>query len=195
MNTFLPLSYLERDVNAPESFIKSLERQFDGRLRVRWSNAQQGWEIEQRVGPHREAPIDENDDDLVRARDGYAAFMSIRPGTRMPCPECRFELKVPVFHTEELMCPYCKMMGRTTSVNAGFFELNDRLLEHLRQCDPDRGGSQRLKEMADRNNEALWRSQLAAAMREGRAAASERYNRIVGIQQVGWTGKEFKKVA
>lgn len=174
--------------------MEQLERVFGGRLRIRWSPRLREFHIEQKVGRMALAPIrvDEGDDDMVRARDGYWFVMSIRQGDRMPCPDCGFELKVPVMDTADIRCEYCALRGRTTRVVAGFWPLNERLIEHLRRIDPLRGEQTELAEAADRHNRLLVASKEAELSDTVISSGSEQYNRLVGIPQVGYTGKEFR---
>lgn len=171
-------------MNAPDAFIARLTSTFDGRLRIRWSDKERCFHIEQKVGRAVVAPIfiDSTRDDLIRARDGYHPVMTIQPGDRMPCPECNYTLSVPVRETMDIPCPYCKLKGRQTRVVAGYWPLGDALIDHLRKIDPLRGHSHELAEEADRHNDMLLRSQENAALAPGEAAASDAYNRIVGIE-------------
>ena len=63
-------------------FVKLLEREFRGRLRVRWSSRKHTFEIEQKVGRAAYRPIRwlEEDDTFVCARDGYVHVLSVAPG-------------------------------------------------------------------------------------------------------------------
>ena len=181
-------------MNAPTEFTERLHSTFDGRLRIRWSAAERQFHIEQKVGRAVVAPIriEEGRDDLIRARDGYHPVMTITPGDRTPCPECNFTLRVPVRDTADIRCPYCQLKGRTTRVVAGYWPLDDSLIEHLRKIDPLRPGSETLAEEADRRNHQRLQSAENDISNAGYAALDERYNRIVGIPQVGYTGKEFR---
>lgn len=171
-------------MDAPTQFVDRLRSTFNDRLRIRWSTTEKCFHIEQKVGRAVVAPIfiDESRDDLIRARDGYHPVMTIQPGDRMPCPECHYQLRVPVMDTADLPCPYCRLKGRTTRVVAGYWPLNDLLIDHLRKIDPLRGASEELSAEADRHNRLLLKSQEADAYREGEAAFSDDYNRIVGIE-------------
>lgn len=180
-------------MDAPSSFVEQLERVFNGRLRIRWSAKNQEFHIEQKVGRgFALAPvaIDEGRDDLICARDGYFHVMAIKAGDRMPCPSCNYKLTVPVMDTADMKCPYCALMGRTTRVVAGYWPLNERLIEHLRKIDPLRGAQQELAEEADRYNRALIKSAENTYSDVVTSKASDDYNRLVGIPQVGFTGRE-----
>src|ERR1043166_1952196 len=109
----------------PESFVEKLEREFRGRLRIRWSSQRGEWHIEQKVArglfpgtkPTKRG-WDESSDKYVEHRDGYVFVMAVRTGDRMPCPRCQHEMKVPYMHTTHLRCEFCRLMGKTTHVAA-----------------------------------------------------------------------------
>lgn len=184
-------------MEAPQTFTDRLHTTFDGRLRIRWSTAEQQFVIEQRVGRAVVAPIRiaEDRDDLIRARDGYHPVMTITAGDRMRCPTCHYELKVPVRGTHDIRCGFCALHGRTTRVVAGFWPLDDALLTHLQHIDPLNDYQDEIAEAADRSNRMLLKSQEDQISNDGYAALEERYNNIVGIESVGFTGKEFKEAA
>lgn len=181
-------------MEAPPAFTRQLDDVFNGRLRIRWSAKRREFHIEQKVGRMAPNPchIDEGDDDLIRARDGYIYVMSIRPGDRMPCPDCDYQLSVPVMDTADIRCPYCQLKGRTTRVVAGYWPLNERLIEHLRRIDPLRGGSDEMAAAADAYNESRLKAAEAAYSDTIISAADDDYRRLVGIPSVGYTGKEFR---
>lgn len=188
--------------HAPESFVEKLDREFRGRLRIRWSNSRQEWQIEQKVArglfpgtkPSKKG-WDESSDAYVRHRDGYVHILSVRTGDRMPCPRCSTELKVPYLETHHVRCPMCQMRGFGSYVAALFMPLGDSLIDYLRKIDPENPISERLVEDMERQNEALAAAREQDAVNAGIAEAEQRYNRIVGIPQVGYTGKEFKKAS
>jgi hypothetical protein len=178
--------------SVPESFASRLEEVFRGRLRIRWSIKQGEFHVEQRVGrgvfvPYR---ISEIDDSLIRARDGYAFVLAVRPGTRMPCPHCGLEVKVPVMEFSETKCDYCRMKGRDGRYRAAYFPLGETLIDHLKKIDPERGATRELAEASDRQNRAVLASREREISNTIEASTKENFNRLVGIQQVGYTGKE-----
>lgn len=181
-------------MDAPKNFRDRLEQAFQGRLRIRYSDRERAWHIEQQVGRAVVAPIaiEADRDDLIRARDGYHFVMSIREGTRMPCPVCHYELEVPAFDTADIRCGYCALKGRQTRVVAGFFPLNDFLIDHLRKIDPLRGAQRELAEQADRANALRLKAAEADLSDTVISAASDDYRRLVGIPMTGYTGKELR---
>jgi hypothetical protein len=180
-------------MEVPTAFAERLRHTFDGRLRLRWSVREKNWHVEQKVGHGfalAPARIEEDRDDLICARDGYFHIMTITPGDRMPCPKCEYKLRVPVMEIEHLRCPYCQLKGRATRVFAGYWPLDDNLIRHLQKIDPLRGASEALAAEADRHNALLMETLVNDAVAPGLASAEERYNRMVGIAQVGRTMKE-----
>lgn len=179
-------------MEAPSGFVARLRERFNNRLRIRWSNKEQEWHIEQQVGravlPN--CPVGEWNDSLIRARDGYHFIMAVTTGDRKRCPKCNYTLHVPVRDTWDIRCEYCALRGRQSRMVAGFWPLDDALLEHLQKIDPLRGGSDELRDQADNRNKLLLAAEENDAMAPGYAYADEHYNRLVGIPQVGYTGKE-----
>jgi len=178
---------------APTEFTRRLNDLFGGRLRIRWSVKRGEWHIEQKVGRAAVPPtyVSEVDDDLVRAKDGYAYVMAIRPGDRMPCPECGLTVHVPVFEVSEATCDYCRFKGRYGRYAACHFPLSDMLLEHLKKISPERQ-NKKLLQMHDAKNAAILASRQREVFNDVEASTKENWNRLVGIPQVGYTGKEFR---
>ncbi len=182
----------------PQEFEDRLEREFDRRLRIRWSNKLSEWHIESKVGRGRLAKfhVDDQDDGAIRARDGYQFLMAIREGDRMPCPRCGLELKVPIFEKREVVCEYCRMVGKDGRYPAVFFPLEgDTLIVYLRSLDPLRGYRDDLHLRADAANERLLQERERQAMNDMAAAGREFSAQLVGLQSVGYTGKELKSDA
>lgn len=173
----------------PDQFAQRLQDTFDGRLRIRWSHKAQEFRIEQKVGNAVVAPIkiDADRDDLICARDGYDYVLSIRNGTRMPCPSCQFtELSVPALEFAHIRCPYCASQGRDGRVTAGYWPLEDALIDHLRKIDPLRGQTFELSKAADRKNRALLQSNENSISDIVTSKAEEDYNDLVGIPSFGY---------
>jgi hypothetical protein len=181
-------------MHAPDSFVEKLEREFRGRLRLRWSHERNEWHVEQKIRrglfpgtkPSKKG-WDETADAYIRHRDGVLYIMSVRTGTAMDCFRCGTELKVPYMETHFVSCPLCKVRGYTNAYPVVFFPLGDSLIDYLRKIDPENPISERLNEDMERQNELLADQMERDALRMGEAAAHERYNRLVGIPQTGWT--------
>ena len=182
-------------MQAPDSFVDKLERNFRNRLRIRWSVEDRSWHIEQKVKrglfpgtKPSKLGWDESTDAYIRHRDGVILVLSVRTGDRMPCPKCGHELKVPYMQTHVVTCKMCKLRGKHSHVPAVYFPLSDALLDFLRSIDPENPVSERLAEDLDNQNEALAATMERDALRDGTNAAALDYNRIVGIPQVGLSG-------
>lgn len=176
-------------MTAPDSFIARLKDEFHDALRIRWSLARNEFHIEQKVGRAALPPIhiSEADDDMIRARDGYAFVLAVRQGNRMPCPRCNLTLPVPIFQFAEVVCPRCRTQKLDGRYIAGFYPLDgDMLLDHLRSIDPNRRNPQFIRDM-DARNARIEASRDRAAANERAAATYDHYNQLVGIQSVGYT--------
>lgn len=140
-------------------FNAALEREFQGRLRARWSAQSREYHIEQKVGRGLFAPPRRNEDTegdrWIRARDGYELVMRIRLGDRMPCPKCGLTLKVPVLQIRETVCGHCQSKKRDGRMFAAYFPLGRLLIEHLYTIDPHRDAHKRQLAEADANNAKL----------------------------------------
>lgn len=156
---------------APESFTKKLESTFHGALRVRWSLKRHCWQIEQRIGRAALAPfrIDEADDSMIRARDGYSLVMSIAEGTNFPCPTCGQDIKLPVREMRDVRCKRCASGKRDESFAGGFFPLDDLFIEHLKMSDPTRFDQLRRVRAETERAEWLQACEHASGQREGAA--------------------------
>lgn len=180
-------------MDVPQEFASRLDREFEGRLRIRWSRARGEWQVEQKVGRAALPPIrvTEVDDDAIRARDGYSYVLSVRPGTSMPCPDCGTTLPVPALQFKEVVCTRCQLRDKHGKHPAGYFPLSDLLIDHLKKIAPERADRRRLREM-DARNAALLQQRERDIRNAGEAGVKEHWNRIAGIESVGYTGREFK---
>lgn len=168
----------------PESFQDSLQREFEGRLRLRWSLWEDSFIVEQKI---RRELADElgpqaTEDDRLRQRDGYLKLCAVRNGDRMPCPYCKTTLKVPVFEFWLLQCPNCREYSA-----AGYFELNDRLVETLKGFDWVHAAKNR--DRVDAHNRANEEAIERHALNVHEAVMKENFTSIAGIQSVGYTGR------
>lgn len=150
-------------MEAPAEFVSTLEREFQGRLRIRWSPLREQWHIEEKVGRGIfEVPLKEHDDRFVRVRDGYVHVMAIQPQDWMHCPACRSKVDVPRFETAEAKCQSCCAKGRDARWRAAFYPLNHHLITFLKRIDPlrtvefegtDKSSVDELTRLADAANE------------------------------------------
>lgn len=177
----------------PADFAARLDRAFQGRLRVRWSNAKQEFHVEQRVSRAlADFPVVPSDDHSIRLRDGYLYLLSIRPGTRMPCPKCGLTLAVPVREFQNISCQMCKLNGYEHRVSAGYFPLDDTLIDYLAQLDPERGMSQTRRRAVDAHNATLLARQRQQVLDASLDVMNDDFRRIAGIPSVGYTGASVK---
>lgn len=178
-------------MNIPTEFSARLQSAFNGRLRLRWSEAKHEFHLEQRVGRAlSNIPIVNRDDERIRARDGYLFILAIQPGTRMGCYRCSTTLNVPVHEFREIACPMCRLSGREYKIPAGYFPLTDTLIDYLKTLDPMRGASAEQRAKVDAANERILLDQRKRLVNDTSDAFSQDFSRIAGIPSVGHTGKE-----
>lgn len=175
-------------MEAPTTFVNRL-REVNPDLRIRYSYKRDCWQIEQKVGRGALPPIhiDPYDDNLIRAKDGYWLVCEVRLGTKMPCPDCGKTIKVAALQFKESRCEYCISLGRDGRHTAGYFPLEEILLEHLRFLNPLTGGIERNAKMVDEFNKKLLetRERDMANLTE---TMKDDYAYMAGIPSVGYTG-------
>lgn len=151
----------------PSEFAVALDEMFHGRFRIRWSDKRQEFHLEQKVGAGQilipppidpDAPdhFDTYSDAWIRARDGYVYVMSLRNGSRMPCPICGLTVDVPIMETRESICPFCRVAGRDGRYVAAYYPFNHILLQHIRDIDPYFDTAHHIKERM-RAREQAWK--------------------------------------
>lgn len=175
--------------SVPQDFHARLTREFDGRLRVRWSQRKQEFHVEQKIRRGLlDFPVEsDSNDDHIRLRDGYLFLFSVRPGSRMPCPRCASELKVPQLEIREVVCDFCKLMGKEYRVPAGYFPLNDQLIEYLKTVDPLRSQSSAAKNRVDKHNLSVMAAQQQEVLNRSLGHAADDFTQIVGIPMTGYS--------
>lgn len=195
-------------MHIPESFTNALRIEFDGRYRLRWSNKFQEFHLEQKVGQGIADPpvyINSEDDDAIRARDGYWFVMAIRPGAKAPCPviiekpvrdqegrilhpekRCGATVDVPIMQTAEAVCPVCRKAGRDGRSAMAYWPLNDSLIQYIRRIDAVLGHQENLKDELDARNDALIASMQRDALNEIDAISYDIRKTLGGIEQVGY---------
>ena len=173
----------------PVEFAERLHSVFDGRLRIRWSNVTNDYQIEQKVARGIiNFPPGLSEDETIRLQDGYIFVMSIRNGDRMPCPRCGSTLRVPLREIKELSCPSCKTNHSEHRTAAGFFPLDDSLIQHLESIDPLKGMSRALRNKIDAHNEKYTADQRQKVLDDAWSKGAEDFNRIAGIPTKGYSG-------
>lgn len=175
---------------APQEFIDRLHSTFEGRLRIRWSNSANEFQVEQQVARGIiNFPAGLTDDENIRLRDGFFHVMSVRSGDRMPCPKCNNKLTVPLRELRELSCSRCKANGVEHRVAAGYFPLDDTLIAHLESIDPLKGMSRAMRNKIDAHNASHTAAQRQHVLDQAWAKGADDFTKIAGIQSVGHTGK------
>lgn len=139
----------------PTWFEEALEREFQGRFRIRWSERKREWHFEERVGRAvYDPPKHEGETDRwVRARDGYRFMFAIQPAPWRGCPNCHLTVDVPVCKFKEVRCDYCGFRGVGQRYVLAYFPLGEKLLEHIRAHDPVRDMTKRRVKEVDLHNE------------------------------------------
>jgi hypothetical protein len=179
-------------VTVPEEFAQRLASAFDGRLRIRWSNAEGAYHVEQRVARALvNFPASTTDDEAIRLRDGYHLIMVVRTGDRMPCPRCGATVKVPLRTSTLVTCEPCRQRGLEYRIAAAHYPLDDTLIDHLKSIDPLRGMSKALRAKVEAHNAALTERQQQAVLNQLTDKANDDFAQIAGIPSVGYTGKEL----
>ncbi len=184
----------------PSSFEDELHREFGGRFRIRWSNRREEYHIEYKVLPGqvleppkgKDGRYDTEDDDYIRARDGYDFIVAIRRGDRMPCPACGATMAVSKLEMKESVCQSCMRLGgqRDGRFAVVYYPLNHILIEHLRFIDPLNGGGDRVKKHLHRVARQQQLARERALGNDVEAATADNFTRLFDIQSVGYTGKE-----
>ena len=178
-------------MQVPAEFAARLERAFQGRLRLRWSEAKNEFHLEQRVGRAlANIPSVNRDDERIRAREGYLFILAVQPTTRMGCPRCSTTVTVPIREFREVACPLCRLQGREYKFGAGHFPLNDDLITYITSLDPERGVSGEQRARLNRVNEAQLEQERKNLLNPTLDAFHADFSRIAGIPSVGRTGKE-----
>ena len=179
-----------------DRFQDRLQEVFGGRLRIRWSTARHEFHIEERVGRAVVPPIriQEGRDDLIRARDGYAYVMAVRPGDRMPCPHCGRTLRVPVFQSGIAVCGDCSAaQQRNVVFPAAYFPLGENLIDHLRSIDPLRDTTRDNVKAADTHNKQIEAAEQRDLKNFGEDITRDAITTSENFPMVGYTGKTFKE--
>jgi hypothetical protein len=188
-------------MHIPESFTDRLRATFGDKYRIRWSDARGEWHLEQRVrrgiaegcvnvAPRNRAARRASEDDLIRGRDGYVLTMTITAGTHTDCDTCGTRIDVPAFTTTTVKCGMCATKGRNVGKVAGYYPLGDTLIDHLQFIDAGSGGTDRVFAAVKRHNDLVEHDNTMQLRRNVDAATRERFNRITGIHQNGYTGRE-----
>lgn len=172
--------------------------------RIRWSLKDSKWMIEQKYSnplPPTRA-FDPFDDHTIRANDGYWLVLSFQPGTRMACPLCGLDVPVPMMKTAETSCVFCRTKGLDGRILAGYWPMDERLIDMLKSTDPLRGGIQkdsrgkyRVKASMDAEQANERREREAARRTSDAVTALDAvdYRWISGIPTAGATRRQLNE--
>lgn len=161
-------------------FEKRLKEVFGDRLRMRWSASNDEWVVEQKVGPARVMPPGNEDDDAIRAKDGYAFVLAVQPREEMPCRGCGQLLGVPVRKFAEVRCEYCVYRGKDGRWGCGYFPLNESFIDYLRELDPENRWAPHLKQRLDARNKKIVEQREKAASDALEYGLRENKHRVLG---------------
>ena len=181
-------------MDIPIEFTERLEREFQGRLRARYSPSKNLVFIEQRATnglmytPKRKHLKDE--DQVIRLKDGCFLVMTVTPGTKTECPKCHFTIDVPLYESKMITCSQCAKQGQNTKIPLAFFPLNDSFIEYLQKIDPHKGLTDKQIQKMNEDNEQIVKQQQRTLFNQAEAYNDDHWNALVGIPQFGYTGKE-----
>lgn len=190
----------------PSSFESQLQDIFHGRFRVRWSDKQHEFQLEQKVqtgqvllpppiDPDAPDHYDTYSDEWVRARDGYFFVMSLRNGDRMPCPTCGLTVPVPMMETRETVCEHCQFQGRDGHYRASFFPFNHLLLEHIRAMDPLSSDVKRTYKAMQLRQKEKWNRKMRAEVDQADYRVTFNKNQVEDNPMTGYGPKTAQHTA
>lgn len=180
----------------PVEFNTWLQEEFGDMLRIRFSTKSQTFHVEQKIGRAVLPPnfVNSEDDDAIRARDGYGFVMDFYPGDRMACPLDGTTLKVPHLRTSEVVCPTCRSLKRDGRFKASYFPFTTKLMEHLRSLDPRKGRQWEIVRQADRANKLRQMQKDRELSNQVEDITKDNYAKLVGIPQFGYGGQGYNWV-
>lgn len=182
----------------PESFQEDLEREFQGRLRARWSGKKQCVVIEQRVarnvvGSLPRELFKKNDETRQSLAEGYKQVMDVAVSEQMKCPECTTTLSVPNRTTAQITCMGCRVKGRTKKYIVGYYPLDTNLINHLKSIDPLRNLEKDTAAELNAYNEKIAEAQQKQLSEEAEAYTSDNLNRLMQIPSFSYSGNKIKQ--
>lgn len=181
-------------MHIPDRFRELLQLEFDGRFRIRWSDHQQLFLVEEKI--QRGDPLGAGrpkgwmermsgiaPDRVAQVRDGYALICQLSPSPRRRCRGCNRTLTLAVNEMRSTKC----VCGKELLVP--YWPLGDRLLEHLRSIDVDRGyRTAQLREM-----DHMDATRLQRVRKQSRGISREMhkddFTQLFGLPMSGSSGK------
>lgn len=179
---------------APEWFDRRLREEFQGRLRVRWSNQRACFLVEQKEHVGLEPGFREvapDDDEAIRQRDGYTLVMEVWRGTTIPCPRCGYGCTAQPRKNQIIECAFCQIAGKADrTFQASVFYLDEALLEELRGVDYVTHNALTPQERVRRAHErnlAYWAKKEQRVKDERKDWTRDHWRQLLGVPRVGWT--------
>jgi hypothetical protein len=185
----------------PQWFANQLRAEFGSRFSVRWSHARSCFVIDEQVARGQAMPParlaaklarldrtapDQADEFRHRLRTGTAPFVEVYPSNRAPCPACAATVRLSFQEWQFAHCTACQKDFKAVSSPLGWW-----LLEQLRFLDFERGGDERQLAAMDTANAAHEQALKRNDRNTLEAAVKDDFARIMDIQSVGYTGREF----
>lgn len=154
------------------------------------------YHIEQRVHNPLSA-IDTHNDRIIRARDGYAFVMAIKPTQSVPCEACGTRCRVPELRSAEIVCAYCEQVkSRRGRYFGAYWPLTgDLLINYLKKLDPERDGHLEAAYESDVATAAGEAAKRKATMNTIEAATLDDKYQLFGTPFVGYTKPTFEKAS
>lgn len=176
----------------PETFLTDLKVEFQERLRARYSAKQNCVVIEQRVGKNVIGSVPRSmlsNETRQSLAEGYKPIMQVAVGETIRCKDCSNKISVPFCSTEEVKCLYCKLKGRVSKYHVGFYPLNIKLINHLKEIDPLRNMDKDLAKEMQEQNERITAQQQKALYNDAESYANDHIYKLMGIPTKSMAGK------
>lgn len=180
-----------------DTFERELYTRMGRDYRLRWSDVNRSWCIEQQIGravwelPGAEQALT-HPDTLIRARDGFTLVCEVQARPFVECEECHGLITVPSMTIGEAWCKACEKAGeRPIKRVLGYIPLSEILLRRLDSTSPKRHGTWQ-REM-DTRNRLLIESLDRDDDNEMDAVVGDYFNRFMNIPQVGFSGSITSK--
>lgn len=178
----------------PQDFQDRLEQEFGDKLRIRWSDQWDEWQIEQKVRNHlvgRSITEDRFSDDVIRYKDGFVWVMSFKQGTQFPCPKCGLSLKCVSRRSEMVSCRHCQLKGYEHRWLACHWPMDETLIDHLKKLEKNIDlTTDQLHRSTSMLQKQMHRNVLDPVLDRHR----DDFDRLVGNLKVGYGGmKRFEE--
>lgn len=142
--------------------------------------------------------IHDEDDEQIRARDGFSLLFELWPGSAAKCPHCGERVSIIPGKVKSYNCDACKANGRSSNhVNvAGFYPDSEGLIQELRKLDFISHNAldprERLRQFHAKNTYRRERNEFNIV--DDRAAyGRENWRWLTGTPRTGYTGREHAR--